>query len=304
MSRIRSRYQGGAMLVEFAVVAGGLLVSLFLLTSMLGKLIDGRHDYEQGLRYATFERTVWFEGTPTNLPRNVPMVPVKRSDEIGIEVQARVFADRNALIRSNHRSGTVNETIDPMLMRPTAVMLNGQTSRYQPWLVDRANNNARPQYQRTQIPNGPLPGAVAGGVDRMFDGLRAVTRFAVNTDGLHRTRLEVDVDDVNYRRFPEFTRNNQVNGPPLDLRLDRDHDGRNPRVRQLALLADGWNVNGPEHARTRVRSLVATQFLDNRAIDTALNVFGALPMGRELRWLEFGKVEIEPVPQQRLGPYQ
>lgn len=297
--------QSGAMLVEFAVVAGAVLVPLLLLTSLLGKQIDAKHRYEQGLRYAAFERTTWLERAPRDLRlanRGGRPLATKSGQEIALEVQMRVFADRNVPIRSDHRNGNLNEPIDPMMMRPVAVRLNNQTSAYRPWMVDRANNNNRPRYGGLTQANQPLPGAASGGIDRVFDGLRRVTGFSVETDGLYMSRLEVDLDDVNYRRYPEFTQNNQPNGTPLDLRLDRYGDPRTPR--QLMLLADGWNVDGPTHARDRVRNLVSTDFLNNGAINTVTSVLGWFPMAREFGWLEFGKVDVEPVPAQRLGPYR
>jgi hypothetical protein len=303
----RPNRQSGAMLVEFAVMAGAVLVPLLLLTSLLGKQIDAKHRYEQGLRYAAFERTTWLERGPRDLPRrDQPRPPrplaTKSAQEIATEVQMRVFAGRDVPIRSDHRNGNINEVMDPMLMRPVAVRLNNQTSAYQPWLVDRTNNNNRPRYGALTQPNQRLPGAAAGGVDTVFDGLRRVTGFSVETNGLYQTRLEVDLDDVAYRRYPEFTQNNQPNGTPLDLRVDRYGDARTPR--QLMLLADGWNVDGPRHAESRVRDLVSTDFLNNGALNTVLNVVGWFPMAREFGWLEFGKVDVERVPAQRLGPYR
>jgi hypothetical protein len=301
--KTRPKRQSGAMLVEFAVIAGAVLVPLLLLTSLLGKQIDAKHRYEQGLRYAAFERTTWLERNPRDMaPRNGRPLATKSALEIATEVQMRVFAGRNVPIRSDHRTGNINEVMDPMLMRPVAVRLNSQTSAYQPWLVDRAGNSNRPRYGGLNQPNQRLPGAASGGVDAIFDGLRRVTGFSVETNGLYMSSLEVDLNDVSFARYPEFTQNNQANGTPLDLRVDRYGDARTPR--QLMLLADGWNVDGPRHAQSRVRDLVSTDFLNNRAIDTVLNVVGWFPMAREFGWLEFGKVDVEPVPAQRLGPYR
>lgn len=299
----RTKRQSGAMLVEFAVVAGAVLVPLLLLTSLLGKQIDAKHRYEQGLRYAAFERTTWLERNPRDIPgRGNRPLATKSAQEIATEVQMRIFANRTVPIRSDHRTGNIREVMDPMLNRPVAVRLNRQTSAYQPWLVDRANNNGRPIYGALTQPNQALPGAAAGGIDTVFDGLRRVTGFSVETNGLYRSRLEVDLDNVDYARYTEFRENNQANGAPLDLRVDRDGDPRTPR--QLMLLADGWNVDGPSHARSRVRDLVSTDFLNNGALNTVLNVVGWFPMAREFGWLEFGKVDVEPVPAQRLGPYR
>jgi hypothetical protein len=286
--------QRGAALVELVVVVSGLLGSLLLLTSLLGKQIDAKHDYEQALRYTAWERTVWMER------RNgaVPNGPVKSNAEIGNEVQARIFADRAVVLRSDHRSGVRQELIDPMLSMPTAVRLDARNNPARPWLVDRSNNNARPSFAARVEQNSRLSGIAAQGVNTMIRGLEAVSDFDVQNNGLYQTQLGVDLADT--RRYREFL--TTINsGRPLDLRVDRTRDGR---TRNLTLLADGWNVGGPNHAATQAASLVPAEFMDNGAFDTVLSVASWFPMARELGWLDFGHVDPEQVPAQRLGRYR
>jgi len=292
---VNRRLQAGSALVELVVVVSGLLGSLLLLTSMLGKQIDAKHEYEQALRYAAWERTVWL----TRSNRAVPNAPVKSNAEIGNEVQARIFSDRSVRLRSDQRAGTRQEPVDPMLSTPIAARLDRRNNGSRPWLVDRVNNNSRPSYADRRETNGRVSGVAAQGVNAMINGLEAISRFSVQNDGLYRTELEVDLGDTNY--FREFLSGANNSGPPIDLRVDRDRDGR---TRRLTLLADGWNVGGPNHAAAQASSLVATEFLDNAAIDTVMNVVGWFPMAREIGWLDFGHVDPEQVPAQRLGRYR
>lgn len=292
MTRSRLRHQGGATLVEAAIVIVFLLGSLLLLTSMLGKMMDARLDYEQGLRYAAWERTVWFEARPAN----AQTAAVKSSAQIATEVQNRIFAERNAAIRSDQGNANRRETMDNMLMRPVAIRLNSNTSAYQPWLVDANNGRGNPVYTRSNVSNNGVPGPAAQGVNAMIDGISALTSFSVQKNGLYGTQLTADLDDTGY--WKEFRENARDNGRMLDLRLDRNGNGGQ---RELLLLSDGWNLGGPGHVTRQVQSLVATELLDNPFVDTLFDIVSWFPMARELGWLEFGKVDPEQVPPQRLG---
>jgi hypothetical protein len=296
MIRLATRKsQHGSALVELAVVVVGLLGALLLLTGLIGKQIDAKHDYEQGLRYAAWERTVWLAARNSA----VPNAPVKSSAEIGNEIQARVFADRNAVLRSDQRTGNQTVVMDHMLDLPTVAKLDSRNNGARSWFVDRNNNNnGRPLYAFRSETNNRLSGVAAQGVNTMIQGLEAISRFNVQNNGLYRTQVQADLGDTGYyREFRVAPNSNQ----PLDLRVDRQ---RNGQTRNLTLLADGWNVGGPGHAAQQASSLVATEFLDNAAIDTVMNVVGWFPMAREIGWLEFGHVDPEQVPAQRLGRYR
>ncbi len=286
------RHQGGATLVEAAIVVAFLLGSLLLLTSMLGKMMDARLDYEQGLRYAAWERTVWFERAPPHSSG----APVKSGAQIAMEVQNRIFAERNATIRSDQGQANRREVLDNMLMRPVAIRLNSGTSDYKAWLVDANNGNGNPLYTRSSASNNGVPGPAAQGVNAMIDGLSALTSFSVQKNGLYGTQLTADLDDTGY--WKEFRENAQANGRINDLRLDRNGAGGQ---RELMLLADGWNLGGPAHVQRQVKSLVATELLDNEFVDILFDVVSWFPMARELGWLDFGKVDPDQVPAQRLG---
>ena len=285
--------QAGATLTEFAIVASFVFVPAMLLTMLMGKQIQAKHHYEQALRYAAWERTVWFAQQPKHRPPGVT-VPVKSDVEIGREIQARMLSDRKALIKSNHRTGQVAETMDPILY-----WKDYQTQAYKPRLakLQQANNA---EYVKNTERNEKMPGVAGNGVDATIDALKGLTGFSVETNGLYRSKVTMDLTDIDWMK--EFKTNNTA----LDLRVDRSvQGGQSNRERQLMLLADGWNMGGRESTKSQVKSLVLTSLLDNAAIRTAQSIAGWIPFAKELgpNYLELGKVDPDVVPSHRLGTF-
>ncbi|QJE02313.1 hypothetical protein HH212_21700 [Massilia forsythiae] len=111
-----TRARGQAM-VELLVAALFILIPLFVGIAAVGKLIDVRHTTDMAARYATWERTVWYDGGGDFAVLNEPN---RKSDAaIGNEVAARLLNDRSAgagaVIRDSdrHVAALVNG-IDPM----------------------------------------------------------------------------------------------------------------------------------------------------------------------------------------------
>jgi hypothetical protein len=286
--------QDGATLTEFAVVASFVFVPVLILMMLMGKQIQAKHHYEQALRYAAFERTVWFERQPQHRPPGV-LVPVKSDVEIGREIQARMLSDRKALIKSNQRTGQVAENMDPILY-----WKDYQTQTYKPRLakLQQANNA---EYVKNTERNEKMPGAAGRGVDATIGALERLTKFSVETKGLYRSKVTMDLTDVDW--IKEF-KNQQ--GQALDLRVDRSvQNNVSNQERQLMLLADGWNMGGRESTKSQVKSLVLTSLLDNAAIRSAQSIAGWIPFAKELgpSYLELGKVDPDVVPGHRLGNF-
>ena len=57
----RNRYCRGQAMNEFVVMTAGVLLILFMVVPTLGKLLDMSFQTHQLARYATWERTVWFD---------------------------------------------------------------------------------------------------------------------------------------------------------------------------------------------------------------------------------------------------
>jgi hypothetical protein len=117
------RKSNGQAMVEFLVAAIFFLVPLFLAISILGKFSDVQHTAESAARYATWERTIWYENSGSGFhSKNGPNT--KSSAEIRNETAARILNDRAAaiIVRSNDRNanGFING-LDPMWNDPAGV---------------------------------------------------------------------------------------------------------------------------------------------------------------------------------------
>lgn len=285
----------GATLVEFVLMAGLLLGPALLLTPVLGKMIAGKHKYEQGLRYAAWERTAWHESRP----RYVTTPAVKTANDLAGEVQTRIYGRSGSLIRSDDRTRTREQERpqDYILYRPLAVARGSQRSGYVPWTPNRVNDNQRPVYTGTNQSRANLTGAASSAQQAAIE-LLELTSFRAETRSVYTTRLSMDLEDLT--RFDEFRQNANRNEQPLNLRLDME----NGRPRQLLLLADGWGAARREHVRGQVESLLPTELLDNDIVNGGLDIISWLFIAEELGDLEFGKVDTERTPAHRLGTYR
>jgi len=296
MSTLGKRRSRGATLVEFMIISSMLLGPALLLTPVLGKMIAGKHKYEQGLRYAAWERIAWHE----TRPRYVDVPAVKSSSDLAMEVQTRIFGRSRAPIRNDDRSRTLasESEQDYILYRPTGVNTHAQQRGYRPWMVSVSQDDNRPRYGSATQSKAALNGVASQAQVAGIEGLERLTRFNVDTRSVYTTRLQADLEDLgSYKEFRVTDGNTER---PIDLRLDRE----NGAPRQLLLLADGWNVARREHAADQARALLPTDLLNNRAVDSALNIISYLFIARELDDLEFGKVDTERTPAHRLGRYQ
>lgn len=297
-TRIGIRRQRGATLAEFTLVAGMIFVPLLLLTSLMGRQIEAKHHYEQALRYSAWERTAWFAGPPRHPPPNT-RVPVKDDRSIGNEVQARILSDKAAKIASNQRNGNTNEKLDPILYHQSREYADRFES-YRPRLKE-SQGDPNGKYIRNAETNNRIPGQAAAGVNTALNAIKGVTRFSVNTDGLYRSRVTMDLADVKWLK--EFK---DREGNYLDVRADRSvQNNTSNHERQLMLLSDGWNMGGRTSTRNQVKNLLLTSFLDNDAVRVAQSIVGWVPWAKELgpSWLELGKVDPDVVPGHRLGNY-
>jgi hypothetical protein len=65
------------------------------------------------------------------------------------------------------------------------------------------------------------------------------------------------------------------------------------------ILANAWNANGPDMVKKQVQGLLPTSILDNVAVKALLDVMSVV--APELGTIEFGKIEPDIVPPDRLG---
>lgn len=112
----RSHRVRGAALVEFIVIAIFVLVPLYLATQAIAKLGDVRAGAQAVARYATWERTVWYDDTTSvYASKNAPNQ--KSAAAIRQEALVRVFNDRTSGFKysANDKNSTgLAHGTDPM----------------------------------------------------------------------------------------------------------------------------------------------------------------------------------------------
>lgn len=106
----------GQATVELLVAAMFILIPLYIAIVAIGKLLDVQHTAEMAARYATWERTVWYEGANNFASLNNPNQ--KSAAAINNEVAARLLNDRSSnasVIKSSDKiASTLANGIDPM----------------------------------------------------------------------------------------------------------------------------------------------------------------------------------------------
>jgi Tfp pilus assembly protein PilV len=114
-------YQRGQAMVEFLVAAIFVLVPLFLAISVLGKFVNVQHTADTAARYATWERTVWYESSTSNFEK-YNGTNVKSATEIRNETAVRVLNDRSSntsVIKSTDKTASsFANGLDPMWHDP------------------------------------------------------------------------------------------------------------------------------------------------------------------------------------------
>lgn len=285
--------QWGQATVEFLVAAAFVLIPMAVLAPMLGKYIDAKQKVEQAARYAAWERTVWYEKLPPTAP-----VKTQKSDEaVLIEAQVRVFGGRyqSGSLKGKHRGiyhgqGQRNASFD---LDPLLYFAHGTQSGYRPILreQDKATSNQMRRYLSSDTAEIKTPG-VAPGMDTVFKGIQALSnvlpslgKFDINNRGAHTATVSVKLDVPG--NMPEFANQN--------LTLTRSH----------TLVTDAWNAGGPKHTKQRVEGLVPLSSLNGGYIKDIQKLLGiSVPVlgnpFRPIAYLEFGRVDVEPVPLQYL----
>lgn len=264
--------QQGAVWAEFIIVALFVLVGVFTLVPLMGKMVDIKQKTEMGARYSAWERTVWFERVPQFIrDRNRR----KSNIEIQNEIHSRVFATRDSGIHSQQKRDTRRIKYDPFNN-----FQNRSNRRYETLLKPKSRNRGD-NYITLRHSEKNMPG-LAGGVTDAITSIGALTTFDLNRKGYHNNTVEVELKEFEW--FEEFA-------------------GINPTFKSNgAILADGWNAGGPRDAEHRVKGLLPQELLNNGFVDTVQDFVGWVPMFDELGSdsLELGKVDADVVPLQRI----
>jgi len=264
--------QTGAIWAEFIVVAVFLLISVFTLIPLMGKMVDAKQKTEMGARYSAWERTVWFERVPQYVQNRNRR---KTNIELQNEIHHRVFATRDTGIHSQQKRDTRNIKYDPFNN-----FQNQNTRRYETMLERDSQTNGDNYVKLTHTENN-MPG-IAGGITSAITSIGALTTFDLNRKGYHKNTVEVSLKEFSW--IDEFS-------------------GIKPTFKSNgAILADGWNAGGPREAENRVQGLLPQQVFDNDFIDNVQRFIGWVPMFDELDndSLVLGKVDADVVPLHRI----
>lgn len=261
----------GQALTEFLFVAAFLLIPLFMLIPVIASLIALEQDVEMAARYAVWERTAW-----PRAPSGAGPADAWKSDErIAAEIDARIFALDDAPVVSD---AGLTAALDPMALRP-------QTGDR--LLRNRAGAGTEAAAYATQRSTTSGPGGPAAVMDDALAALGGITRFDLDSGGLIDATVSVDIVDLDALFGVEGT----------DM-------GRLRLSRSSRLLVEAWTGGERRQVEQRISGLLPQQFMDSRAVRAVQDFAAFAPGARELRsdWLEFGHVDIGPLPPARLGP--
>lgn len=268
----------GSVMAEFIVIVGFVLLPLAIGIMFIGKYIDNKQKMELANRYNGWERTVWYQQLPPSLEEVGNVDTKKSANEIGFEVQNRIFSHKDSGIYLAQKTQSVIELPDPMS---------------ESFWVD-GSNNAISIYQKTdeifvtvsESSEGEMYGYTAGIMSTFLNVINALSgSFDVDLAGAITSNVSVTL------LKPEFL-SDVLAG---DISVNKSY----------TILAEGWNAAGAEHAKLRSQGLVLSSMLDIGALNTVRNFLSIFPMAKEIKSdsLIFGHVVVDAVPEIRLKPY-
>jgi hypothetical protein len=261
------------------IVAIFFLVPLLMILPVLAKVISVRQDTETAARYAAWERTVWNQTIPSHPDPALAAATVKSDDQIALEVDQRIFSDGRTQVYTTRSNPAAPD------IKPFAMVQSGNADVY-PIMAPRVDSTPTALRYTSQASVDNEPPRLAKTLVQVFVSLvDTIFRFDLNTKGYVQSHI-----DVNLVRFPWL-------GSMFDfdaLVLDRGN----------TLFTDAWNPGGRDHAEYIVAGLVPEELLlDNNAVHAVQNLVGASPLRKDVRYdyLDFGYVNIDPVPASRLS---
>lgn len=289
--------QRGQAMAEFVVITAGVLMALFVIVPLFGKVLDMRHQTQQASRYVAWERTVWFDQGEA---------PDETTDEY-VALRSDYLVEQSARNRFFYtgRNGAIRAIGNDDLATENGVELNPL------WVYT--------QNRQTMFDSHGLsdPGQLAGedtpafaydvldvfntGMDFVTAPMNAVLNFLGNSND---DFLTIAHEVRNYHRPAVTTQlhaNNASDGEQAGRLNNREHienwiyeagwDGTFQA--RSAILADGWNAQGPEHFQERTNDLVLSTVMDNAVLNTFIDVVSIFE--ESIGELDFGHVDTEPM---------
>lgn len=268
--------QQGQALTEVVTVLLLVLIPLFIFSWAFSSYHNTRHEALSAARYAAWERTVWAEKAPSDLPSSTPRV-VRTTSDVELDMQDRFFIQPDAPIKT--RSGTPTEMKNSN--RAGFFRLHNGDSLVE---LERTSGGAgegtRPKLELTEL--GTNTSKSAG----VINGITELTSLGHGIDledkGLYQSKVSLKLNGI--RGVKGFS--------DLDLTLNET----------AAVLSNSWSAGGADHEKYRVTPFVPTAALFGEEpaksiIDTITNIMGF--MGLPYDDLELGKIEPDVVPVDR-----
>lgn len=284
MHRFNTKQRGQAM-VESVVGLSYVIVPLLILLPFMSKLTGVQHRAEQASHYSAWERTVWKNRQPSQLPRRSGIYLARKSEaDLARQIPWRFYQQDGQQIKSStNDQWDWSEHVHPLVEHQVQ---QGAAQGLQPLVSSNQDNpnNSNELDRFTRSSNGSrLPGVLNGATSTAL-GVISFMGFSLERDQFYRTNVSTQVENFYIEPFDE-----------LDLNFSS----------QSALLASGWNAAGPYHVKNRTRKLVLTNVMDNGVIRTAQRLMGILPFGKDLRpsSLKLGHVSPDVLPTNRLCTY-
>lgn len=258
--------QKGQSLAGFLVVAVFVLVPTFIGLTYLAKTGELRHRSYEAARYSAWEKTAW--------PDNGG--PHAKSDQrLAWESRYRVMGKADRVIDSKKDGKSAGSTaagrLDPIL--------------YSSYLAKPGNHALAAKANQSQPGLNVNTGEIKASLGGVLGGtvMKAVVKgLALDTTGYRRAQVSVPLAKADQDWLPM----KQVS---ISSRY--------------VLLDNAWNAASPAQARKRIKRAVLTDKLDSSALNKARNLVGSIFPEINSSNLEFGKVDVEVSPCQRLSPY-
>lgn len=268
--------QQGAVIVEFIVIAGFVLLPLFIGLLFIGKYIDTAQKVEVAARYSIWERTVWYQEVPKSL-KKIGINTGKTPNQLNNELENRVFSEKNTGIYFKQNNDKVDET-EEVMSESYWVDSSGKA-------ISLYKHDAKRFITVVDGKKADMYGYSSGIMGGLFSLLGKVGGFDIDISGSMSSTVNLTLVK------PQFLDTLWAN----DITVSRSQ----------TILADGWNAAGPAQAKSRASGLVLTKALDFSAFNKVRDVVSILPMAKELKSssLIFGHVAPDVVPESRLKIY-
>jgi hypothetical protein len=290
MALKRSKIQDGQAMVEFIVTASFILIPLFLMLPLLAKYIDIQHSTIQAARYEAWEYTAWYRKV-SDMPASfnvASVIPAKSTLEVQNESRQRFFSDTSSAISKADKLGW-KKTSKNLMWR----------DHKQKDLYDGSIEGSLAYNQDTPDTIGlastliDVVEAIPGFITTILSAGTLEPAFTVlNGKGYHKSEVKIRVKNA-----PSYT-SMKGNTPLFEKDLNLVFSAR------AAVLSDGWNAGGREHAKTEASGLVPTRVL-KKPFDFVMKILSYVPFipSSELSGLDWGHTDSEAIPPEYMDDY-